>query len=167
MKQITALIIFITINACSVFKHKTESTTSEKELTIHTFNQKDSLQLREEVQHIRLLSDDQLELTEIIPAGTFVYHPDSGFAGAATRVRMYRQHQQRSIDQDTSTLSLTAINNRVGVDSNVHQQEKRQVAATKKSKTRVIWVYLVGAIGVIGVVLNKFIRQTNIPNKGT
>ncbi|SEN47871.1 hypothetical protein SAMN05216436_1178 [bacterium A37T11] len=104
---------------------------------------------------------DEGELTEIIPAGTFVYQPDSGYAGAATRVRIYRQHQQRSIDQDTSTVRLTAITNRVGVDSTVHQQEKRQVEGTKKSKPLGIWVYLVVALGVLGVVLYLFVTIKN------
>ncbi|SEM54754.1 hypothetical protein SAMN05216436_105143 [bacterium A37T11] len=155
MKHIITLIGLLLTMSCSVFKHKIENNSSRTHLTVHSVQRKDSLQITAQTQHIRYLSDDQLEITEIVPEGTFSYHPDSGFQGEAFSVHIYRQHQQRTIDRDTTTLSNTGTRLKSKVDSTVQTETHHQLEETKKSKPISIWGYL-GVAVMLGLIYFYF-----------
>ncbi|SEN45048.1 hypothetical protein SAMN05216436_11671 [bacterium A37T11] len=150
-------LIFISLlfTSCSVFKHQTENSSYQKDLTIHSIERRDSLQLTAQSLNIQFLSDDQLEFTEIIPEGNFVYRPDSGFRGAARSLRVYRQTQQLSLEKDTVSLRLAANSHKEAVDSTVHERNQRELEVTKESKP-LTWTCL-GLAGILAVLIGGWI----------
>ncbi|SEO10373.1 hypothetical protein SAMN05216436_13331 [bacterium A37T11] len=111
------------------------------------------------MQHIHFLSQDQLEYTEIIPHGTFNYHPDSGYTGEATQIKIYRKTQKRQQEKDSTKITMTHLQNRARIDSTAHQQQHIQEETTKQTKPPTIWPYVIGVtiLLIAAFILRKWI----------
>jgi len=158
--NIRLLTIALLAYACTVQKRTSTTAYSTASRSHQLEVVHDSLLSLSYRRHIHNLEDETRSYIDIIPRGTVIWHPDSGFIGSADRIRIYLQDRRYESVHDNAWQRLTTGGQRTrenDATTAVSQQQTERHLQRKPISTWNFWL-IAGAV-LLALLVLWFIRR--------
>ncbi|MEC3878616.1 hypothetical protein [Parapedobacter sp. 10938] len=141
--------------ACSTHRNRTKNTASiateqQHRIAVHDTTSRQLAQVR-----FTHSLQGRLAEVEIVPRGTFRYHPDSGYTGGAEKVTVKHWAVSYHVEADsvaTSEMTASAVEAEQHSDSHsAYEKTQRELERHPAVVPRYGWVWLVTAVALLAL----------------